>query len=1083
MFNQVVMVLFFTILFPVYSWGQGCTNYATVVFDSYEYTTVCAEIVPGTVYHNTPQTFAGCVRTGARGLYLNIVNGYAGPVYDRTFNNICVGATYRFSFSTKDTWNASNNINVNIYDGGNNLLLTQNVINNGAAWNDIVMAPFVAPTNTIRFEIVTNTPGGGGNDMGFDDLLLETCALDPYIDDNVAICQGQSAHLFDSLDIIPVSQNGAWTGPTGLNNGYLGTYTGGPNIPGDYIYTIAGIAGCPDTVLNITVVENSGANAGPGNTATYCYSGETIDINNFVDPGADPGGFFTETSTNPSGQFNSANGLFDTQGLSGNFEFAYVVLDATCANDTAFYEINIDNATFVWLGNDTTICQGDLLLLDAGPNAASYLWQNGTTIQTATAVASGIYWCEVGSLGSDIINNGDFENGNTGFNSDYTVGTGGAWGQLSNPGTYAINVNPNNTHNNFSSCGDHTSGNGNMMIVNGANTAGSSVWCQTVNVQPNTDYQFSTWAMSVVNGANVAQLQFSINGSTLGTVFSPSSTSCIWSEFAETWNSGANTTAQICIVNQNTAGGGNDFAIDDISFNQVCTYRDSIQVTVDNGPVVDLGPDQTVCETETVVLDAGNPGLAYLWHDNSTNQTMVASGTGNYEVTVTNGFDCSNTDDVNLTFESLPNAGTDQSTLVCDADGTLDLNNMLDPVAEPGTWSEISSSGQFNTATGVLNLIDLNGNYTFNYTVFGNQCPDSIATFDVSINTQPNAGLDHSTSICNASTDQIDLTTLLDFGVSGGIWTDVNNTGQLTGNNFNPDGLSEGNYQFNYTISGDAPCIDDEATITVEVLAYPEVNFLADVVLGCAPLTVNFEQNPTNSGNWTCQWDFGNGEISNQCDFSTITYQSAGLYDITLTVTNANLCTSSFEALNYIEVYDQPVAGFSTDPQIILAEDATVITTNNSLFASDYYWTFGDGQSTEEMEPIHTYPIGSLGNYEVTLYATNEIGCVDSSTQIITIVDELLFYVPNAFTPDGDEYNQTFMPIMTTGYDPYDYHLMIYNRYGELLFESYNAAVGWDGSYGSQGLVDDGVYIWVIDVGNPFNDERQLFRGHVTLIK
>jgi gliding motility-associated-like protein len=92
--------------------------------------------------------------------------------------------------------------------------------------------------------------------------------------------------------------------------------------------------------------------------------------------------------------------------------------------------------------------------------------------------------------------------------------------------------------------------------------------------------------------------------------------------------------------------------------------------------------------------------------------------------------------------------------------------------------------------------------------------------------------------------------------------------------------------------------------------------------------------------------------------------------------------------------------------------------------------------------------------------------------------------VPNAFTPDGDAFNQTFIPVFSSGCAPYDknYHLMIFNRWGELLFESYDYQVGWDGTYGGQ-LVQDGVYVWKIIVKRTGVDKRETLVGHVTLIR
>jgi hypothetical protein len=110
-----------------------------------------------------------------------------------------------------------------------------------------------------------------------------------------------------------------------------------------------------------------------------------------------------------------------------------------------------------------------------------------------------------------------------------------------------------------------------MMIVNGATSPSINVWCQTINVTPNTTYQFSAWVANVDNApSSLPNLQFTINGSTLGNPFSPSITGGIWSQFAVTWFSGSNTSVNICLTDSSIATGGNDFALDDIAFSSVC---------------------------------------------------------------------------------------------------------------------------------------------------------------------------------------------------------------------------------------------------------------------------------------------------------------------------------------------------------------------------------------------------------------------------------------------------------------------------------------------------------------------------------
>jgi len=219
-------------------------------------------------------------------------------------------------------------------------------------------------------------------------------------------------------------------------------------------------------------------------------------------------------------------------------------------------------------GPDVVICRGKSAFLEASaPFSISYHWApsaglNAVYISNPVAhpnVTTAYVVTSYTVLDTNLILNGDFEMGNTGFSSAYTYNPISVW----NEATYAINANPTAVHANFASCDDHTTGNGQMMIVNGAAAPNTNVWCKTVPVTPNTDYAFSTWLASTIS-ASPAILQFSINNVVLGVPFGASPTLCIWQQFYEVWNSGASTTATICIVNQNTAQSGNDFLLDDL---------------------------------------------------------------------------------------------------------------------------------------------------------------------------------------------------------------------------------------------------------------------------------------------------------------------------------------------------------------------------------------------------------------------------------------------------------------------------------------------------------------------------------------
>ncbi|MBK9764237.1 MAG: hypothetical protein IPO87_13010 [Flavobacteriales bacterium] len=232
------------------------------------------------------------------------------------------------------------------------------------------------------------------------------------------------------------------------------------------------------------------------------------------------------------------------------------------------------------LGRDTVLCAGQSLFLSAPSGALSVVWQDSSLTTVISANTTGVYWCRASfsDVGDNLVVNGDFEQGAVGFTTDLDLGIGGTWGPVSLEGTYGVSTDPFLLHSNFSSCGDHTGG-GSMLVLNGSAIPNESVWCQTISVQPNTTYAFSSWLMSTTP-TNPADMTFSVNGVDLGGSLLARPATCIWDQFYSLWDSGTATEATICIVNQNVTPSGNDFALDDISFSPLCSYTDSLTVTL-----------------------------------------------------------------------------------------------------------------------------------------------------------------------------------------------------------------------------------------------------------------------------------------------------------------------------------------------------------------------------------------------------------------------------------------------------------------------------------------------------------------------
>lgn len=331
-----------------------------------------------------------------------------------------------------------------------------------------------------------------------------------------------------------------------------------------------------------------------------------------------------------------------------------------------------------------TICAGDTLqLIGTKPLATNYFWTPNYNISSITSATPFVYpqvttayVVQATGLTNNLIVNGDFSQGNVGFTSAYTHTTN-LWPEA----TYCIGPNPQMYHSNFSPCPDHTTGNGNMMVVNGAGTPNTVIWEQNVTVVPNTNYQFSCWLTSV-HTTSPAQLQFFVNNAQIGPIFSAFPNTCNWNMFFNTWYSGTSTTANISIRNQNTSLNGNDFAIDDLWFAQVVNIKDTFLVVVEN-PVVDIGNDTLLCKGEVLTINAvANAGTVnYIWYldgipvgvplsSTSYNLNTASLSPGQHTVSIqtnngTTSVACPGTDLITITVVDLPKPNLGNDTVFC----------------------------------------------------------------------------------------------------------------------------------------------------------------------------------------------------------------------------------------------------------------------------------------------------------------------------------------------------------------------------------------------------------------------------------
>ena len=300
----------------------------------------------------------------------------------------------------------------------------------------------------------------------------------------------------------------------------------------------------------------------------------------------------------------------------------------------------------------------------------------------------------------------------------------------------------------------------------------------------------------------------------------------------------------------------------------------------------------------------------------------------------------------------------------------------------------------------------------------------------------------------------------------------------------NPTNIYEfmGTYSVSLTAVNNLTGCIDSLILPLIIQESPIVNFDVSTNQGCVLLDVVFTD-LVNAPNTLLTWDFGDGETSNQ--FSAVDHQyiDVGCFDVSLTVENLAGCSTSLMQSDFVCAFAQPNAYFYASPDSVNVEDTQIEFTNESTDAYTYVWDFGDGLGSVATDPIHEYaPIP--GMYNVTMYAYSQVGCYDSMMVTITVHEDIALYVPNTFTPNDDEYNQYFLPILTDGYKKDTYHLTIFNRWGEIVFESYNDLYGWDGRYGDRSeRCQTGTYVWTISVEELRSAESKLYYGHVNLLK
>lgn len=523
--------------------------------------------------------------------------------------------------------------------------------------------------------------------------------------------------------------------------------------------------------------------------------------------------------------------------------------------------------------------------------------------------------------------------------------------------------------------------------------------------------------------------------------------------FTYTINNGASqtvvsTSGDTAIVNAPTANTGvytyKLLSVEDASAstcNQAQT--DSAIVTVNGLPTAIITGSTTVCKNET------GPQLAF-------------TGTGTT---------------LPYTFSYTINNGSPQA-LVCAAGDSI--ATIAAPTTVDGTFLYSLISVQDASSTTCVQL--------------------QTDTAQVIVNPLPTAQITGTTSICDgnaaptitftgaSSTTPYTFTYNLNNGSNQTVSSTNGNSASITAPN-TPNGL------YTYTLisvqdgSNNACFQTQNGTALITINPNPIVTFTSSDSLGCSPLCINFidQSNIATGANILQTWKFGDGIINTNAAHCYINDPSNGgsysnpiNYTVTLIVTSDSGCVDSLTKTNFISTNPNPDASFTLNPQKANIVNPIIALTNTSLGATSWQWSFGDSTtiSTDQNPLPHTY--ADTGSYQVMLITTNQFQCVDTAFETVVIEPDFMFYIPSAFSPNGDGLNDYFI---CKGLFFTDFELRIFDRWGNLIFTSTDVNIGWDGKSNKTGnLVQQETYVYAIHLTD-LTKKVHTYRGIVTVLK
>jgi gliding motility-associated-like protein len=510
-----------------------------------------------------------------------------------------------------------------------------------------------------------------------------------------------------------------------------------------------------------------------------------------------------------------------------------------------------------------------------------------------------------------------------------------------------------------------------------------------------------------------------------------------------------------------------------------CRDTADFHVTVHDLPVSSLDAAYPLCSGSSLALDAGEH-KSYLWSNGATGQTVTISQPGTYSVSLRNSH-CPLRATTSVFLSPRPRLDVNPAdTLVCG-----ELRKRLPLSLATGTLllTAVSHTGNIIGGTG-LNpelVVPAFGTYRYNLETTNPDGCSFDTLISISFRHQPSAVFNVDSGSCYGYNLQVEYKGDRQ-GDAYFKWFSAD-TLFSEGLNLEQDTIPLGSgddieRSVNLSVNENG-CIAISPKVKVKVK--PDLGFELENTQGCSPLDVQFVSLTKPSVvQWS--WDFGDGKGALEKD-AVHRYRNFSdneeKFSVKLKVKDNKGCENSDVISNAIVVYPEPLADFAFRPERILVSNPGVEFENRSKFASDYLWDFGDGSAlSKEESPRHRFP--GLGVFDVALLAANNWGCTNRTTlQAVVVFDKL--FPPNAFSPNSVNEEDHEFRIYAEGINPEGYRLRIYNRWGEVVFESISAETGWDGKMKNGNNAPAGIYTWIVQYFD-FMQVKHHQQGTVTLL-